>query len=46
VSLLVTVLVVIRDILVEVLKCSPAVEVVPEVVEFLDLLLGGVGTTK
>jgi hypothetical protein len=46
VSLLVTVLVVIGDILVEVLEGSPAVEVVPEVVELLDLLLGGVGTAE
>lgn len=46
VSLLVTVLVVIGNILVEVLESSPAVEVVPEVVEFLDLLLGGVGAAE
>jgi hypothetical protein len=46
VSLLVTVLVVIGDILVEILESPPAVEVVPEVVKFLDLLLGGVGTAE
>jgi hypothetical protein len=40
VALLITVLVVIRNILVEVLEGPPAVEVVPEVVEVLDLLLG------
>jgi hypothetical protein len=40
VTLLVTVLVVIGNILVEVLEGPPAVEVVPEVVEVLDLLLG------
>lgn len=45
-TLLVAVLVVVGDILVEVLKGSPAVKVVPEVVEILDLLLGGVGVAK
>jgi hypothetical protein len=46
VSLLVTVLVVIGDILIKVLESSPAVEVVPEVVKVLDLLLGGIGASK
>jgi hypothetical protein len=46
VSLLVAVLVVIRNIFIEVLESSPAVEVVPEVVKVLDLLLGGVGASK
>jgi hypothetical protein len=46
VSLLVTVLIVIGDILIKVLKGSPAVKVVPEVVKVLDLLLSGVGTAK
>ena len=42
VTLLVTVLVVIRNILVEVLKGSPRVKVVPEVVEVLDVLASAV----
>jgi hypothetical protein len=42
VTLLVTVLVVIGNILVKVLEGSPAVKVVPEVVESLDILLVGV----
>jgi hypothetical protein len=46
VTLLVTVLVVVGDILVQVLEGSPAVKIVPEVVEILDLLLGGVGVAK
>lgn len=41
-ALLVTVLVVVRDILVQVLESPPAVEVVPEVVEVLDLFPGRV----
>lgn len=45
-SLLVSVLVVIRDILVKVLETSPAVEVVPEVVEVLNLVLGGIGVAE
>jgi hypothetical protein len=46
VALLVTVLVVIRNILVLVLERPPRVEAVPEVVEVLDLLLGGVLVTE
>ena len=42
VALLVAVLVVVGHVLVEVLEGAPAVKVVPEVVELLDLLLGGV----
>jgi hypothetical protein len=42
VTLLVTVLVVIGDILVKVLESSPRVKVVPEVVEVLDVLAGAV----
>lgn len=45
-SLLVSVLVVIRNILIKVLKGSPAVEAVPEVVKFINLLLGGVDIAK
>lgn len=45
-SLLVSVLVVIRNILVEVLEGSPAVEAVPEVVKFLNLLPGGIDIAK
>lgn len=45
-TLLVAVLVIIGDVLVEVLKGPPAVEVVPEVVELLDALLGGVGVAQ
>lgn len=41
-TLLITVLVVIRNILIEVLKGPPRVEVVPEVVEVLDVLAGAV----
>ena len=41
-TLLVTVLIVVRDILVQVLEGPPAVEVVPEVVEVLNLLPGRV----
>ena len=41
-TLLVTVLVIVGDVLVQVLEGPPAVEVVPEVVEVLDLLLGRV----
>lgn len=41
-ALLVTVLVVVRDILVEVLESPPAVEIVPEVVEVLDVFPGRV----
>lgn len=46
VTLLVTALAIVGDILVEVLERAPAVKVVPEVVELLDLLLGGVGAAK
>lgn len=46
VALLVAVLVVVGHVLVEVLESPPAVEVVPEVVELLDLLLGGVGVAE
>lgn len=46
VTLLVTVLVVIGDILIEVLEGSPAVEVVPEVVEVLDVFAGAVLVTE
>jgi hypothetical protein len=46
VTLLVTVLIVIGDILVEVLEGAPAVKVVPEVVELLDVLLAGVGVAE
>jgi len=46
VTLLVTVLVVIRDILVEVLESSPRVEVVEEVVKVLDVLAGAVLVTE
>lgn len=45
-SLLVSVLIVIRNILIKVLKGSPAVEAVPEVVKLIDLLLGGVDVAK
>ena len=45
-TLLVTVLVVIRHILIKVLERPPAVKVVPEVVEVLEFLLGGVVVTK
>lgn len=45
-ALLVTILVVVGHILVKVLKRPPAVEGVPEVVEFLDLLLGGIGVAE
>lgn len=45
-TLLVTVLVVVGDILVEVLEGSPRVEAVPEVVELLDLLFGGLGAAE
>lgn len=45
-ALLVAVLVVIRHILVLVLERAPRVEAVPEVVEGLDLLLGGVLVTE
>lgn len=45
-ALLVAVLVVVGHVLVEVLERPPAVEVVPEVVELLDLLLGGVGIAE
>ena len=38
--LLITVLVVVRDVFVLVLKGAPAVEVVPEIVEALDVLFG------
>lgn len=46
VALLVAVLVVVGHVLVQVLERPPAVEVVPEVVELLDLLLGGVGVAE
>lgn len=46
VTLLVTALVIIWDILVQVLERSPAVEGVPEVVELLDLLLRAVLVAK
>lgn len=46
VALLVAVLVVVRHVLVQVLERPPAVEVVPEIVEFLNLLLGGIGVTE
>lgn len=46
VALLVAVLVVIGHVLVQVLERPPAVKVVPEVVEVLDLLLGGVGVAE
>jgi len=46
VALLVAVLVVIGNVLVEVLERPPAVEVVPEVVEVLNLLLGRVGVAE
>lgn len=46
VTLLVTVFIVIRDVLIEVFKRSPAVKVVPEVVEVLEFLLGGVVIAK
>lgn len=45
-TFLVTVLVVIGDVLIKVLKGPPAVKVVPEVVKVLDVILGGVGVTK
>ncbi len=45
-SLLVTILVVIRDILVEVLERAPRVEVVPKVVEAVDIFLGGIVVAK
>lgn len=45
-SLLVSVLVVIWDILVKILEGPPTVKVVPKVVELLDLLLGGIGVAK
>lgn len=45
-ALLVAVLVVIRNILILVLERAPRVEAVPEVVEGLDLLLGGVLVTE
>jgi len=38
VALLITVLVVVGDVLVLVFEGAPAVEIVPEIVEFLDLL--------
>jgi len=46
VALLVTALSIIGNILIKVLECTPAVEVVPEVVEILDLLLGAVLVTE
>jgi hypothetical protein len=46
VALLVTALAIIGNVLVEVLKGPPAVEVVPEVVEVLDLLLGALRVSK
>ena len=46
VTLLVTALSIIGNILVEVLECTPAVEVVPEVVEVVDLGLGAVLVTE
>lgn len=45
-TLLVTVLVVVRDILIQVLEGPPAVEVVPEVVEVLNLLPGRILTAE
>lgn len=45
-TLLVTVLIVVGHVLVEVLERPPAVEVVPEVVEVLNLLLCGVGVAE
>lgn len=45
-ALVVTALAIIGDILVEILEAPPAVKVVPEVVEFVDVLLGGVGIAK
>lgn len=45
-ALVVTALAVIGNVLVQVLEAPPAVKVVPEVVEFLDLLLGGVGVAE
>lgn len=46
VALLVARLAIIRNILIEVLEAAPAVEVVEEVVELVNLLLGGVDVTE
>lgn len=46
VALLVAALAVVGDVLVEILKRAPAVEVVPKVVKVLDVLLGRVGVAK
>lgn len=46
VALLVTALAIVGNVLVEVLKGPPAVEVVPEVVEVLDVLLGALRVSK
>lgn len=46
VTLLVTALAVVGNVLVEVLESAPAVKVVPEVVKLLDLLLGRLGAAK
>lgn len=42
VSLVITAFVVIWNILIEILKCTPRVEVVPEIVKVINLLLGAV----